>query len=327
MMNHSNPLVITVTLNPLIDKTVYVDKLVPGKIHRAICGPEIVGGKGINVSRAVKRLGGDSIAITFIGGEIGTHLSTLLHQERIPSRFVRTITPTRLQISILEQSNNKSTSIIFPNTGVSQEELDTLLFELSNLLVRQNKKSILVISGSAPSGDMDTSIKKIIHMANKFKIKTILDSYGTAFARALSERPFCVRQNRKEAELYFNHRLTHQGDILDAIAEYFKLGIKFAIITSGANAVYAGYNGYFWKVTPPKVTTVNPTGSGDAMTASIALDLLTIDASDLSLKQAERILIKSVAAGAANATVWLPCDITKKMVTELTPKVKIKRVV
>jgi 1-phosphofructokinase family hexose kinase len=317
-------MVITITLNPLVDKTFYVDKLVPGSNHRVTAGKNIVGGKGINVSRAVRNLGGKTLALSFIGGNFGSELSDLLKIEGIQSILVRTKSSTRMQASLLDRSNNIPTFFIGPNEGVTQEELDTFKFELANILSIQSEKHILVISGSAPAGDMDNSINKIINIANKFNILTILDSYGKAFELGLNEKPFMVKQNRIEAEAHLDKHLLSQDKILDYIKGMIDAGIKFPILTSGKKLVYAGYNGNYWKLIPPKVKVVNPTGSGDAMAGSIALDLLSLKTSKITSNQVEMMLIKATAAGAANAMVWLPCDITPQMVSNLIPKVQIK---
>jgi 1-phosphofructokinase family hexose kinase len=319
-------MIITVTLNPLVDKTFYIDKMAAGSNHRVTTGKDIVGGKGINVSRAVRNLGGKTLALTFIGGSIGSQLSDLLKTEGIRSVLIRTKSPTRIQVSLLDNSSHIPTFFIGPNEGVTQEELETLKFELANILSNQTEKHILVISGSAPAGKMDQSISEIIHIANKFNILTVLDSYGKAFEIGLTEKPFMVKQNRKEAESYIGKTILSQGNILDYIKRLLDAGIRFPIITSGQDWVYAGYNNRFWKLIPPKVKVVNPTGSGDAMTGAIALDLLSLKTPKMSPNQIETLLKKAAAAGAANAIVWFPCDITSQMMDTLIPKVQIKRI-
>ena len=319
-------MVITITLNPLVDKTFYVDKLVPGSSHRVNKGNDIVGGKGINVSRTVRNLGGKTIALTFIGGNIGSELADLIKMEGISSILIRTRSSTRLQVSLLDKSNNEPTFFIAQNEGVNLEELETLKFELSNILSNQSGKHILVISGSAPAGKMDKSICEIINIANKINVLTILDSYGKAFEFGLSEKPFMVKQNRKEAEAYIRNNLYSQDKMLDYLKRLFDAGIKFPIITAGRERIYAGYNGNYWKLIPPKVKVVNPTGSGDAMAGSLALDLLSLNSTNISSNQVEMMLKKATAAGAANAMVWLPCDITTNMVNSLISKVQIKRI-
>lgn len=316
-------MVITITLNPLVDKNYRVDKLIPGQNLRLTAPDSIVGGKGINVSRLVRNFGGKTLAVSFIGGHTGSELASLLKTERIPSILVRTKSSTRIQVSLLDRSNKIPTFFIGQNEGVSQEELDTLKFELTNVLSNSHEKHILVISGSSPVWDMDNSIREIIHIANKFNILTILDSYGKAFKIGLTEKPFMVKQNRKEAEAYYGKSLNSQDIILDYLRGMIDCGIKFTIITSGKDWVYTAYENRYWKFIQPKVKVVNPTGSGDAMAGSLAIDLLTLNSNNLSTNQIEKMLIKSVAAGAANAMVWLPCDITPQMVNTLIPKVKI----
>jgi 1-phosphofructokinase family hexose kinase len=319
-------MVITITLNPLVDKTFYVDKLVPGSSHRVNKGNDIVGGKGTNVSRTVHNLGGKTIALTFIGGNIGSELADLIKMEGIPSILIRTRSSTRIQVSLLDKNNNEPTFFIAPNEGVNQEELDTLKFELTNVLSNKSEKHILVVSGSAPAGAMDNSIREIIHIANKFNILTIIDSYGKAFELGLTEKPFLVKQNQKEAEIYMVKRLSGQVNILDYLKMMLDSGIKFPIITSGEDWIYAAYKTNYWKLIPPKVKVVNPTGSGDAMAGSLALDLLSLNHTRITLNQVEMMLKKATAAGAANAMVWLPCDITPQMIDVLIPKVKIYRI-
>jgi 1-phosphofructokinase family hexose kinase len=321
-------MVITVTLNPLVDKTFYVTKLVPGSNHRVKAGIDIVGGKGINVSRAVSNLGGKTVALSFIGGETGTYLSELLNQEGLSSILIRTKSSTRIQVSLLDKNNNKPTFFILPNEGVTFDELECLKFELTNILSERTGKIVLVISGSAPTGDMNSSVREIIHIANRFNILTILDSYGEAFKLGLAEKPFMVKQNRNEAGIYFGKSISGQDKMLDGLKRFIDIGIKFPIITSGKDPIYAGYNGTYWKIIPPSVKVVNPTGSGDAMTGSLALDLSTYNTKEqLSPIQVEKMLVKATAVGTVNALVWLPCGIIPQMVNELIPKVKIKRII
>lgn len=319
-------MVITVTLNPLVDKTIYIDKLVPGYNHRVTAENDIVGGKGINVSRTVRNLGGKTLALTFIGGNTGSQLSDLLKKEGIPSILVRTKSSTRIQVSLLDNSNNKPSFFIGSNERVTQEELEALKFELANLLSNHSQKSILVISGSAPAGKMDNSIREMIQIANKFNILTVLDSYGKAFNFGLSEKPFMVKQNRKEAEEYLGKKLLSKDKILDYLKRLFDIGIEFPLITSGKDPIYAGYNGTYWKIIPPRVKVINPTGSGDAMTGSLALDLSNSAIEHLSQNQIEKILKKATAAGTVNAMVWLPCNITPKIINKLISKIKINRI-
>jgi 1-phosphofructokinase family hexose kinase len=319
-------MVITITLNPLVDKTFYLDKLVPGNIHRVTAGKDIVGGKGINVSRLVRNLGDKTLALTFIGGNTGSELADLLKIEGIPSILIRTKSQTRMQVSLLDKSNNLPTFFIGQNEGVTQEELDTLKFELSNVLSNQSEKHILVISGSAPAGEMDNSIQEIIHIANNFNVLTILDSYGKAFKLGLTEKPFMIKQNQKEAEIYYGKPLYSQGNILDYLKGIADNGIEFPIITSGKDWVYATYKNNYWKLIPPKVKVVNPTGAGDAMAGSLALDLISLNPAKISTSLVKKMLKKAVAAGAANAMVWLPCDITPQMIEILIPKVQIYRI-
>jgi 1-phosphofructokinase family hexose kinase len=286
-------MITTLTLNPMLDKTVYVEAVRPGKIVRASRMEYVVGGKGINVSRQLQRLGSDTLAIGFAGGEIGALLNRLLDQEGISHGFVRVAGMTREGVTYRDR-NNLQTSIFEPPHHVSVEEVDALLSLCRSLA---GKSSWFVCSGSSPSPEADEVFREVIVMAHEAGIPSVLDSYGNAFQRALSAVPVLVKPNKDEYEQTFGKPLKTDADFQSALDSLLRIGIAYCIITAGSSPFYAATREGMWKVTPPTVKAVNPTGSGDSMVAGLLFGLAR--GWDF-----ERCLRFGAAAGVANAAVW-----------------------
>jgi tagatose 6-phosphate kinase len=286
-------MITTITLNPMLDKTVYVEAVRPGKIVRASRVEYIVGGKGINVSRQLQLLGADALATGFIGGEIGALLDRLLDEEGLSHGFVRVEGMTREGVTYRD-ARNIQTSVFEPPHQVTAEEADTLLSLCRSLI---GKSSWVVCSGSSPSPEADDIFRDVVAMARDAGIPSVLDSYGNAFRQALPAGPVLIKPNKDEYEQTFGTSLKDDDDFRSALDSLLRLGIMYCVITAGSSPFYAATRGGMWKVTPPAVKTVNATGSGDSMIAGLLFGLTR--GWDF-----ERCLRFGAAAGAANASVW-----------------------
>jgi len=286
-------MITTITLNPMLDKTVSVEAVRPGKIVRASKVEYVVGGKGVNVSRQLQRLGSDTLATGFAGGEIGALLNRLLDQEGISHGFVRVAGMTREGVTYRDR-NNLQTSIFEPPHQVTVSEVEALLSLCRSLT---GKSSWMVCSGSSPSPEADEVFREVVVMAHEAGIPSVLDSYGNAFRLALSAVPVLVKPNRDEYEQTFGKKLKTDADFQSALDSLLHIGIAYCVITAGASPFYAATREGMWKVTPPTVKSVNPTGSGDSMVAGLLFGLT--HGWDF-----ERCLRFGAAAGAANAGVW-----------------------
>src|SRR5512133_848275 len=182
-------MITTVTLNPMLDKTVYVEAVRPGKIVRASRVECIVGGKGINVSRQLHHLGSDTLATGFAGGEIGTLIDRLLNEEGLSHGFIPVAGMTREGVTYRD-ANNVQTSIFEPPHAVTAAEADSLL-SLCRSLIR--KSSWVVCSGSSPSPEADGLFRDILTMTREAGIPSVLDSYGAAFRIALPAMPVLIK--------------------------------------------------------------------------------------------------------------------------------------
>lgn len=305
-------MITTVTLNPMLDKTVYVEAVRPGKIVRASRVETIVGGKGINVSRQLQRLGCDTFATGFAGGEIGALLDRLLDAEGLSHGFIRVAGMTREGVTYRD-GNNVQTSVFEPPHQVTAEEADALVSLCRTLI---GKSSWLVCSGSSPSPDADEVFRELVAFARGMGIPSVLDSYGNAFQMALPAIPVLIKPNKDEYEQTFGKSLKSDDDFRSALDSLLRLGITYCIITAGPSPFYAATREGMWKVRPPSIKAVNATGSGDSMVAGFLYGLT--HGWDF-----ERCLRFGAAAGAANASVWEVASSTRAQIEDRENGVEI----
>jgi tagatose 6-phosphate kinase len=307
-------MIVTVTLNPMLDKTVSLHALHRGHIQRATRVSSIVGGKGVNVSRQLALWGRDTLATGFHGGEIGAMLGRMLDEEEIRHAFVRVSGMTREGVTYVEDDGT-STGIFEPPHDVTAGESEELLHTLRRL---RKGASWVVFSGSSPCPAADDVFPVAIREAREEGVRTVLDSYGETFARGVRQGPDIVKPNREELEQTFGQRLAGEPEVIDALQRLLDEGVRTAIMTDGRRACYAASSGARWKVVPPSMETVNATGSGDTMIAGLLYGLE-------EGWEFERALVFGVAAGAANACRWNVANVPFREAEMLIPEVRINR--
>lgn len=308
-------MITTVTLNPMLDKTVAVDAVRRGAVSRASGVSMVVGGKGVNVSRQLRRLGEETVATGFIGGEIGSILERLLDGEGIPHRFVRIAGMTREGVTYLEPEGTM-TSVFEPSHPVTTAEAGRLLEECRTLA---GKSDWIVCSGSSPSPEADDVFRMIVAECRSRGIPVVLDSYGKALARGVESVPDFLKPNREEFEQTFGTRLSGESDMIAAARRLVARGIRYSLITDGPRPFAAACADGAWIVTPPGVESVNPTGSGDSMIAGILYGIRQ------SWPFAD-CLGFGAAAGAANARVREVAHASREDIQSLLPGVTVQRV-
>jgi tagatose 6-phosphate kinase len=306
-------MVTTVTLNPMLDKTIYVDQLGVGEITRATKREMSPGGKGINVARQLTRFGVPSIATGFMGGQTGQMVEQLLDTEGVKHSFVHIKDLTREGITILE-STGRCTGVFEPGHRVSGSEVTLLKKKCEELL---QDSDWLVLAGSAPHAELDFFYKEIIKETASSNCRVVLDSYGEAFKQGVSAKPFMVKPNLKEFEQTFGIKLSTKQAILDQLGWFRDKGISLAVLTDTEKSFYLSYLGEQWRITPPAVQMVNPVGSGDAFVAGTIYGFI-------QRWEIEKTIKFATAAGAANASRWAAVDVTLEEAEDLASKVIVQ---
>jgi tagatose 6-phosphate kinase len=308
-------MIVTITLNPMLDKTVAVPGIAIGQITRAESVTMIVGGKGVNVARQLFHLGTGSIATGFLGGEIGGLLERLLTEEGLTHRFVRVGGMTREGVTY-RHADGTMTCVFEPPHRVTAAEAEALAAYCARSIHRGDR---VICCGSSPCSEADTVYANVFRNARKAGAQTVLDSYGRVFHEALATVPDFVKLNRDECEQAHGVRLRAEADVVDALDRFLAAGVGCAVITDGARAVYAATAQKRWKISPPAVRAVNPTGSGDSMLAAM---LHGMEAG----WPMERNLRFGVAAGSANAGRWELACASKQEIEALVPHVHLEEI-
>lgn len=286
-------MITTVTLNPMLDKTVRVESLRRGSIHRATAMAMVAGGKGINVSRQLKSLGEEALATGFLGGATGNMVRELMDHEGIRHDFVETGILTREGVTYLE-SGGKATAVFEPSLKPPVESVHELSRKID---AYARESSWIVCSGSSPGGEADDVFYEAILSAHRAGCRSALDSYGVALTLGLKGLPTLVKLNKTEFEQSFWIELKTEADIRREVTKLVSTGVEFCMITDGSRPVYAASKRGEWKVTVPAVLPVNAVGSGDAMMAGI------LHGFERGW-EFERCIKFGAAAGVANSLVW-----------------------
>ncbi len=221
-------MIITVTLNTAIDKTLEVPSFTPGRRHRTVNQTTMPGGKGVNIARAIKQLGQPVIATGFAGGATGTRVVEALGAESILSDFVQIQEESRTNTVVLDPTTGMHTEINERGPAVSNQEFD--LFREKLLYLAQGA-SICVFAGSLPRGVEQDVYHSLIREVRRLNVTTIIDTDGEPLRLAIRAEPALVSPNELEAEELVGHEFNDADDRAQAVIEMTRLGAREAIMT------------------------------------------------------------------------------------------------
>jgi len=263
-------MILTITLNPAIDKVYFVKTLEKGEVHRPVDMVATAGGKGLNVSRVAKIVGGNIAATGFLGGGNGDFIHHKLTELGIEDRFISIEEETRICINITDLADLSSTEVLEIGPSIATEEAQRFLMALNTHL---DGVTVLTISGSLPKGLSQDYYYKIIQLAKMRHIKVLLDSSGEAFLQGIKAKPFLIKPNKDEIKSLYSDDLISQDDYIRAIQFLMQSGIEMPIISMGKEGSIAGYKGKIIQAKFPALKVINTVGSGDSFLAGCAVAL------------------------------------------------------
>jgi len=281
----------TVTLNPAVDKTVYVSKLTCNDTNRVLKVETDAGGKGINCSRMLRRLGAETLAVAFLGGRTGDFIRAVLDAEGVPHDCVPTSKPTRTCICVEDTTGMPPTTFNERGGPIDHSEL-VLLLEKAKDAARRS--SFVVFGGSVPVGVNPDIYKVLIQIAANGGAKAVLDADGDAFMDGLRQKPFMIKPNRDEAEHLLGEVFESKADVARAALKLSEMGVELVVISLGKQGAIACYQGTVYDASAPEVKSVSTIGSGDSMIAGMLYALER----NAGIEDALRL---GCAAGAATA--------------------------
>jgi 1-phosphofructokinase family hexose kinase len=260
-------MIITVTLNAAIDKTLEVPSFTPGRRHRTVDQKTMAGGKGVNIARAIKELGQPVIATGLAGGATGTRIVEALGEESILNDFVRIQDESRTNTVVLDPTTDLHTEINERGPAVSAQEL--ALFHEKLLYLAQGA-SICVFAGSLPRRIDPEVYFSLIRDVRRLGVTTMIDTEGEPLRLAMRAEPDLVSPNELEAEELVGHEFNDADDRAGAVSEMIRLGAREAIMTV-SDGCYARLieNGTstLYRVQVEEQEARSVVGSGDAFLA------------------------------------------------------------
>lgn len=221
-------MIITVTLNAAIDKTLAVPNFRLGRRHRAVEQTAMAGGKGVNVARALKALGQPVIATGVAGGPTGTRIIEQLTEEAILNDFVRIQQESRTSTAVVDPTSGEQTEINEHGPEVSQAELD--LFR-EKLLYLSKGAAFCIFAGSLPRGADPDLYAQLVTEVERMGVTCILDSAGQPLSLGTRAGPSVVMPNEPEAEELVGHEFADEEDRVRGVEEMVDLGANEAIMT------------------------------------------------------------------------------------------------
>lgn len=311
-------MIVTVTLNAAMDRTLLVPNFQPGQRHRASVGLASAGGKGINLGRALKLLGVPVVCTGFVGGRNGTRIVEELTTEGILNDFVRIQDESRTSIAVLDPTSNAYTEINEWGPEVGEDELAMLYEKLAYLT---QDADFVVFAGSLPRGVDSGLYGDLVRECNRRHIRAVVDSEGEPLRLGVEAEPYLVSPNLSEAEALVGHEFADSHDLAAGLDEIAGLGAENALITleDGCYAlVHEERDELRLHAVAPPLDPVSTVGAGGTLLAGF----LAARATGRPLEEAIR---QAVAAGAASVLEASPGRFDPREAGRLAPLVEVER--
>ena len=307
-------MIYTVTLNPALDKTVEIPSLTIDSVNRITTLRTDPGGKGINVSKVIDKLGGKSIATGILGGDTGNMIRSALDKMGLESSFLFVEGETRTNLKIIDPVCKTNTDINEPGVTVSADILNQLK---DQLLEKLQEGDIVVLSGSLPKGAPKDTYNTWVTDCKKTGAKVFLDADGDLLAAGIEAGPYLIKPNNHELSSLLNQTLETPEELAKAARGLMEHGIEKIIVSMGSKgALYVTKDEVLY-AEGLKVPVGSTVGAGDSVVAALAV------AEESGMTLAETVSL-STATGAANVMCSGTQAAEYSVIETLIPKVSFK---
>jgi len=264
------PAIVTITFNPALDKSVSVQELIPErKLHCSLPVYE-PGGGGINVARAISKLGGKAVALYVAGGDAGKKITELLSEEDVVSVVTPIMGATRENLVVFENGSRKQYLFDMPGPVITAEEWQACLKSLEQL----PGVEYIVASGSLPTGVPVDIFARIALIARRKKAKLVVDTSGEALKHAIEAGVYLIKPNLRELALAAGMEELNPGMAADAAKGLISRGRCEAVVVSmGPAGAMLVTKDHTVNIIPPKQTVKSTVGAGDSLVGGIVLGL------------------------------------------------------
>lgn len=290
-------MILCITLNPCLDKTLTVPAWRPGDSVRGTAVREVVGGKGNNVARALSRLGRPARPVTFLGGLVGERCATLLRDDDgLDPWLTTTVAPTRVILTVRTEGSAEQSAFFDPDPSIDPAEAEAL-FQRIDAALSVGGVEALTLSGSSPAPATHRLYADLIALGQAREVPVFLDTYGPALAGIEGFWPTVIQLNRREAGIYLQRPSPDESDLRLLLESWSRLGVSCVVVTDGPASALVRLLGRDYRVQPPRVEVVNPIGSGDCLLAGLTDGWL-------SGLGPEALIRHSFGCAVSNALVW-----------------------
>lgn len=303
------------TPNAAVDKTYTVENFTIDRVHRPTEWRIVPGGKGINVARVYRELGGQAMATGFAGGHNGDYILEGLRAEGIPHEFVRSAGESRVCIAILDPVSKTQTELNEVGPEITSQELDLLKLKYESLV---RDMEFVVLAGSAPPGVPESTYRELIEIAKHYGVRSVLDTSGSSLIEGLKAVPFMVKPNVHELSVVAGRHLDTLEEIAEVARGIHESGVRIVATTLGRDGALLTTDEDALHAKPPEIDFVSAVGSGDAFVAAFVYTIETGGSNANALKLA-------TAAGAANATSFGAGFCSRSDISTLANEVELVR--
>ncbi len=309
-------MIYTVTLNPALDKTVEIRSLRINSVNRITKMRTDPGGKGINVSKVIQKLGRKSVAAGILGGDTGNAILSALEAMGLETSFRFVEGETRTNLKIVDPAEHTNTDINEPGITLSEEILDSYLKELLEKLVPGD---IMVLSGSLPMGSPKDTYYTWVKACKEAGAKVILDADGELFAAGIKASPYLIKPNDHELSGFMGRTLSTPAELAKAARQMMEsYGIeKIVVSMGGAGALFVTKEDTIY-AEGLKVPVGSTVGAGDSVVAALAV----AEEAGMSLEDTVRL---ATATGAANVMCSGTQAAEYDVIQGLIPKVVFRK--
>ena len=305
-------MIYTITFNPAVDLVIQVPNCQIGMLNRSIGEEYVAGGKGINMSVILKRLGVDNIATGFLGGFSGKYIEEFLENEGIKPQFIAVEGTTRINVKV---KGEVETEINAAGPTVGKEKFQELMNYFEDVL---KEGDVVFLAGNAAPGLDETSYIEIAKLCHARGVKLVLDTTKTSLLACLPYHPFIIKPNQHELDELFGVNIQTQEEMIDYAFKLQEKGARNVLISCGGEGAFlVSETGQVFVSNIPKGTLVNSVGAGDSMLAGFMAKFIETNNYKESLKQ---------GAASGSATAFSVGIATKELIEELISQIEIAEI-
>lgn len=312
-------MVITVTLNPAMDKTLTIDNFNRGIVNRATSLRCDIGGKGINVSKVLKNLEIDSICTGFLGGALEDTFIEEFRKREIKSEFIHIAGETRINTKIVDNINKLFTDINEKGPEISPKELETFINKFTLMCKRDD---IVVLSGGVPPGVPNDIYSTLTKIARKKAAIVIMDADGELLREGIEGHPDIIKPNENELSNFFKEQISNDNDTIKAADRLRRLGIDKVLVSQGGKGAILLTEKSTYQANAIKTCVKSTVGAGDSMVAALVY-------SQIHKYDQKKTLEFAIACGAASVAIEGTGACTLEQVNTIlnSNKIEIKEVI